>query len=105
LPALSTATPERVTPEVVPWAESGYSLPSVLRLMKPISPIVVLSRWLALLTILSWPTPARAALSHYDAAISADTATGLAPLAKMTNALTFNDVNKSAFNFGNTPAT
>ena len=69
--------------------------------MKTISPGVVLSRWLALLTILSWPTPARAALSHYDAAISADTATGLAPLAKLTNVLTFDDVNKSVFNFGN----
>ena len=62
---------------------------------------VVLSRWLALLTILFWLTPARAALSHYDAAISTDAAAGLLPLAKLTNALTFDDANKSAFNFGN----
>jgi hypothetical protein len=61
---------------------------------------VGLARWLVLLTVLSWITSTRAALNHYDAAINEDSAAGLAPRAKLTNALTFNDANQSTFNFG-----
>jgi hypothetical protein len=72
------------------------------RFLTTISPVGrALLRCLLLGLAFSWHLPAHAALSHYDAAISADTAAGLVPLAKLTNALTFNDVNKSAFNFGN----
>jgi hypothetical protein len=44
----------------------------------------------------------RASLSSYDATIVADAAAGgLTPLSKLTNVVTFNDVNSFAFNFGN----
>src|SRR5262245_1304175 len=57
---------------------------------------------LALLLISSLAIlPARASLTNYDAAIVADAGGGLTPLAELTNAVTFNDVNSVAFNFGN----
>jgi len=43
---------------------------------------------------------ARASLSGYDAAIAADASSGLAPLARLTNAAVLTGANRAAFNFG-----
>lgn len=42
-----------------------------------------------------------ASLTAYDNAINADASAGLAPLAKMTTAVTLTGANRAAFNFGN----
>lgn len=54
---------------------------------------------LCLLLALAAPA-ARASLSGYDAAIAADAGSGLAPLAKLTNAAVLTGANRAAFNFG-----
>ncbi len=43
---------------------------------------------------------ARAALTDYDATITADASTGPAPTAKLTNAVTFTGTNSFPFDFG-----
>src|SRR5258705_137041 len=44
--------------------------------------------------------PARASLNNYDVVIVTDAGSGLTPLARLTNAVTFFGTNKAAFNFG-----
>ena len=53
----------------------------------------------ALCLVLS-TVPGRAALSDYDATITADAAAGPVPTARLTNAVTFTGTNSSLFNFG-----
>jgi hypothetical protein len=59
-----------------------------------------LLRLFAALALPGGACPAAASLSAYDSVINADRAAGLRPTAMLTNAATFNDVNKTAFNFG-----
>jgi CotH kinase protein/Fn3 associated/Lamin Tail Domain/Concanavalin A-like lectin/glucanases superfamily/Immunoglobulin I-set domain/Chitobiase/beta-hexosaminidase C-terminal domain/Bacterial TSP3 repeat len=67
---------------------------------KPLFAVVRSFRWLAAILLTVSPASAQASLEAYDLAITNDAVTGLAPLARLTAAVTLTGGNRAAFHFG-----